>query len=106
MPTTRSVTIGCFSKREPAGCGRTATFRPIFSGNFDPVTPPRRGEEVARYLSNSRHVIVPQAAHGVDGLTNTDCLDKIILEFIEKADAKDLDVSCIDRMAPPPFATK
>ena len=78
----------------------------IFSGNFDPVTPPRRGEEVARYLSNSRHVIVPQAAHGVDGLTNTDCLDKIILEFIEKADAKDLDVSCIDRMAPPPFATK
>ena len=32
----------------------------IFSGNFDPVTPPQRGGEVARYLSNSRHVIVPQ----------------------------------------------
>jgi pimeloyl-ACP methyl ester carboxylesterase len=78
----------------------------IFSGNFDPVTPPQRGEEVARYLSNNRHVIVPQAAHGIDGLTNADCLDKIILEFIERADAKDLDVSCVDRMAPPPFATK
>lgn len=78
----------------------------IFSGNFDPVTPPQRGEEVARYLSNSRHVIVPQAAHGIDGLTNADCFDKIILEFIEKADAKDLDASCLDRMAPPPFQTK
>jgi pimeloyl-ACP methyl ester carboxylesterase len=78
----------------------------IFSGNFDPVTPPQRGEEVARYLSNSRHVIVPQAAHGVDGLTNVDCFDKIILEFIEKADAKDLDVSCIGRVTPPAFATK
>jgi len=77
----------------------------IFSGNFDPVTPPQRGGEVARYLSNSRHVIVPQAAHGIDGLTNANCLDKIILEFIDKADAKDLDVSCVDRMAPPPFAT-
>jgi pimeloyl-ACP methyl ester carboxylesterase len=77
----------------------------IFSGNFDPVTPPQRGEEVARYLSNSRHVIVPQAAHGIDGLTNADCFDKIILEFIEKADAKKLDVSCVDRMAPQPFQT-
>jgi pimeloyl-ACP methyl ester carboxylesterase len=89
--------------REPV---RSSVPALIFSGNFDPVTPPQRGAEVARYLSNSRHVIVPQAAHGIDGLTNADCLDKIILEFIEKADAKDLDVSCIDRMAPPPFATK
>jgi pimeloyl-ACP methyl ester carboxylesterase len=78
----------------------------IFSGNFDPVTPPQRGGEVARYLSDGRHVIVPEAAHGIDGLTNADCVDKIILEFIEKADAKDLDVSCVDRMVPPPFATR
>ena len=89
--------------REPV---RSSVPALIFSGNFDPVTPPQRGEEVARYLSNSRHVVVPQAAHGIDGLTNADCVDKIILQFIEKADAKDLDVSCVDRMAPPPFATK
>ena len=89
--------------REPV---RSSVPALIFSGMFDPVTPPQRGDEVARYLSNSRHVIVPQAAHGIDGLTNADCLDKIILEFIEKADVKDLDVSCVNRMAPPPFATK
>jgi pimeloyl-ACP methyl ester carboxylesterase len=77
----------------------------IFSGNMDPVTPPKYGEEVARHLPNSRHVIIPQAAHGVDGLTDPDCIDRIAIEFLDK-DAKNLDVSCVEHMAPPPFATK
>jgi pimeloyl-ACP methyl ester carboxylesterase len=78
----------------------------IFSGNMDPVTPPQRGEEVARYLPNSRHVIIPQAGHGVDGLTEPECVDRIIMEFMEKGDAKQLNVSCVERMAPPPFVTE
>jgi pimeloyl-ACP methyl ester carboxylesterase len=78
----------------------------IISGNLDPVTPPQRGEEVARYLPNSRHIIIPQAGHGVDGLTNADCADRLILAFMEKANAKNLDVSCVSKMAPPPFATR
>jgi len=77
----------------------------IFSGNLDPVTPPQRGEEVARYLPNSRHVIIPQAGHGVDGLAEPECVDRIIMEFMEKGDAKQLDVGCVERMVPPPFAT-
>jgi pimeloyl-ACP methyl ester carboxylesterase len=77
----------------------------IFSGNMDPVTPPQRGEEVARVLPNSRHVIVPQAGHGVDGLTDPGCVDRLIMEFIEKGDARGLDVSCVERMTPPPFVT-
>src|SRR5437773_3211376 len=40
----------------------------IFSGNMDPVTPPKYGDEVASYLPNSRHVVIPEAGHGVDGL--------------------------------------
>jgi pimeloyl-ACP methyl ester carboxylesterase len=78
----------------------------IFSGNMDPVTAPQRGEEVARYLPNSRHVIIPQAGHGVDGLTEPECADRIIMEFMEKGDAKQLNVSCVERMAPPPFVTE
>lgn len=78
----------------------------IFSGNLDPVTPPQRGEEVARFLSNSRHVIIPEGGHGPFGLTNVDCLDKLIIEFIDKADAKNLNLSCVERMAPPPFTTE
>ncbi|HZA38665.1 MAG TPA: alpha/beta hydrolase [Candidatus Baltobacteraceae bacterium] len=78
----------------------------IFSGNMDPVTPPRYGEEVARHLPNSRHVIIPQAGHSVDGLSDAGCIDRIAIEFLEKGDAKNLDVSCVERMAPPPFVTK
>jgi pimeloyl-ACP methyl ester carboxylesterase len=77
----------------------------IFSGNMDPVTPPQRGDEAARSLPNSRHVIVPQAGHGVDGLTDPGCLDRLIMEFMETGDAKNLDVSCVEQMTPPPFVT-
>jgi len=78
----------------------------IFSGNMDPVTPPKYGEEVARHLPNSRHVIIPEAGHGVDGLTDTGCIDRVVIEFLDKGDAKNLDASCVERMAPPPFVTK
>jgi pimeloyl-ACP methyl ester carboxylesterase len=78
----------------------------IFSGNMDPVTPPKYGEEVARHLPNSRHVIIAEAGHGPDGLTDPDCIDRIAIEFLAKGDAKNLDVSCVERMAPPPFVTK
>jgi pimeloyl-ACP methyl ester carboxylesterase len=77
----------------------------IFSGNMDPVTPPQRGEEIAKNLPNSRHVIIPQAGHGVDGLTDFGCVARLIMEFMETADAQRLDISCVERMAPPPFAT-
>jgi pimeloyl-ACP methyl ester carboxylesterase len=77
----------------------------IFSGQMDPVTPPQRGAEVAKYLPNSRHIIVPQAGHGIDGLTNQDCIDKLIIAFMEKGDASGLDASCVEKMTAPPFAT-
>ena len=78
----------------------------IFSGNLDPITPPQRGEEVAKYLPNSRQVIIQEAGHGVDGLSDGGCIDRIIIDFMDKGSANDLDTSCVDRMAPPPFVTK
>jgi pimeloyl-ACP methyl ester carboxylesterase len=78
----------------------------IFSGNMDPVTPPKYGEEVARYLPNSRHIIIPEAGHGVDGLKDAGCIDRITIEFLDKGDAKNLDVSCVERMTRPPFVIK
>lgn len=77
----------------------------IFSGNTDPVTPPKYGEEVAAHLPNSRHIVIREAGHGVDGLTDPGCIDRIANEFLDKGNAKNLDVSCIEQMAPPPFAT-
>jgi len=78
----------------------------IFSGNMDPVTPPKYGEEVSRHLPNSRHVLIAEAGHDVDGLTDPACIDRIALEFLEKGDAKNLDVSCVEKMKAPPFVTK
>ena len=78
----------------------------IFSGNMDPVTPPKYGEEVAKYLPNSKHIVMPEAGHGADGLTDAGCVDRVAIEFLDKGDAKNLDVSCIQGMKPPPFATK
>ena len=78
----------------------------IFSGYMDPVTPPERGEEVASHLPNSKHVIISHGAHGTEGLTNVECLDKLMLEFLSKGNAKDLDTTCVERVLPPPFVTK
>jgi len=78
----------------------------IFSGNMDPITPPKYGEEVARHLPNSRHLVIPEAGHGPHGLSDAGCLDRIAIEFLDKGDAQNLDVSCVERMARPPFATK
>jgi pimeloyl-ACP methyl ester carboxylesterase len=77
----------------------------IFSGNMDPVTPPKYGEEVAKHLRNSRHIIIAEAGHSVDALKDPGCVDRIAIEFLDKGDAKNLHVSCVERMAPPPFVT-
>jgi pimeloyl-ACP methyl ester carboxylesterase len=75
----------------------------IISGYMDPVTPPEWGESVAEHLPNSRHVVIHHLAHDGDGLSNFECLNKVILEFFARGDAKALDTSCSGQMLPPPF---
>jgi pimeloyl-ACP methyl ester carboxylesterase len=62
----------------------------LLSGSLDPVTPPEGAESVARHLSNSLHIVVPGAGHGVGG----PCIDGIIAQFIETASIERLDTSC------------
>ena len=78
----------------------------IVSGNLDPVSPPERGEEVARHLPNSRHIVIAQGAHIHFGLTNAECIDDLMLEFLAKADARDLDTRCLESIQPPQFVTE
>jgi pimeloyl-ACP methyl ester carboxylesterase len=70
----------------------------LFSGTLDPVTPPRWGEEAARHLPNSLHVVVP-GAHGVFG----SCTDRIMEQFLSQGSVKDIDTSCVKSMTLPPF---
>jgi pimeloyl-ACP methyl ester carboxylesterase len=78
----------------------------ILTGEWDPVTPPANGDEAARYLPNSKHVIVPHGGHGFFGLEGLDCIDGLIDRFIDTANAKDLDTSCIARVKRRGFVLK
>ena len=72
------------------------------SGEFDPVTPPRYGDEVVKTLPNGRHLVLPGQGHSV---LATGCMPKLFAQFVEKADAKALDATCLQRLKPsPPFA--
>jgi pimeloyl-ACP methyl ester carboxylesterase len=78
----------------------------IFTGEWDPVTPPANGDFVARSLPNSLHVVVPHGAHGLGGLEGTDCIDRLSVEFIERGSANGLDTACVKTIRRRGFALK
>lgn len=67
----------------------------IVTGEWDPVTPPANGDAVAKTLSNSMHLVIPDGAHALAGLENIQCLERIISQFISSAAVKDLDTGCV-----------
>jgi pimeloyl-ACP methyl ester carboxylesterase len=73
----------------------------LISMELDPVTPPRFGEQAARHLSRSRHLVIPRASHLVDGA----CMDGIIARTIEQGTADGVDASCLEEIRRPPFVT-
>jgi pimeloyl-ACP methyl ester carboxylesterase len=72
------------------------------SGEFDPVTPPRYGDAAIARLANARHLVLPGQGHTP---INVGCMPQLFAQFIETADAKALDASCLDRLAPLPPGT-
>lgn len=72
----------------------------MFSGSQDPVIPPHWGEEAARDLPNSLHLIIP-GAHRVAGL----CVDSIRQQFLDNPSIHDLDISCTEAIHMAPFRT-
>jgi pimeloyl-ACP methyl ester carboxylesterase len=72
------------------------------SGEYDPVTPPRYGDEVVKTLPKGRHLVLPGQGHSV---ITTGCMPKLFARYLETADAKGLDAACLKRLRPtPPFA--
>ncbi|SEO42277.1 alpha/beta hydrolase fold [Luteibacter sp. UNC138MFCol5.1] len=71
----------------------------LMSGEFDPVTPPRYGDDVVKGLPNGRHLVLKGQGHNV---VARGCMPRVLERFIDKADAKGLDVSCLDRLRPLP----
>ncbi len=74
----------------------------VLSGEYDPVTPPRYGEEVLKTLPNGSHLVFPGQGHNVIGVG---CMPKLFAQFLESANTKTLDAACLQRLQPrPPFA--
>lgn len=72
------------------------------SGELDPVTPPRYGDEVVATLPRGRHLTLAGQGHGVLGIG---CMPRLFAQFIERIDAGSLNPQCLNRLsAVPPFA--
>jgi pimeloyl-ACP methyl ester carboxylesterase len=86
----------------------TRSERPVllFTGEFDPVTPPAHAAETAKYLPNSLNLVVPHGAHGQDGLVGVECLDNVVADFVERGTTRGLDTSCVAKLRRAGFATK
>jgi pimeloyl-ACP methyl ester carboxylesterase len=76
----------------------------VLSGGLDPATPPRHGERVVQALgAKARHVVVPNAGHGVMG---TGCMRDVVFRFVDAAtgeDALKVDAACAAAIPRPPM---
>lgn len=72
----------------------------VLSGDLDPVTPPRRGEDLAAGFSRVLHVVAPGTGHGA---TARGCVSELVAEFVQAGSADDLDTSCVDELKRPGF---
>jgi pimeloyl-ACP methyl ester carboxylesterase len=75
----------------------------LLSGGADPVTPPSSGDRVARTLKRSRHVVVPDGGHGLDGMKGGECISQMISAFVAAGSTESLDTYCVTRMRRPDF---
>ncbi|KZC38401.1 MULTISPECIES: alpha/beta hydrolase [Rhodanobacter] len=72
----------------------------LLAGQYDPVTPPRYADEVAKGLPNARVLVLKGQAHSVMA---TGCTPQLIQHFVEQPEPKTLDASCLDRLQPTPI---
>jgi pimeloyl-ACP methyl ester carboxylesterase len=77
----------------------------VFSGYFDPVTPPSMAEQIIQTLPNSYLITIPGMSHTFDGLANPECFDRIVVDFFNDPSAMPSS-KCINEMTPEEYQTK
>ena len=79
----------------------------LMNGERDPVTPAKDALKVAETLPNSRTMIVPDGAHGSNGLEGLSCLHDIETRFVDQGNFDGLDLEgCIASIRRRPFPTE
>ena len=71
----------------------------LVSGDTDPGTPPRWGEEVKSFMPNSIHLVVPGGGHTPDNA----CTRSIRAELFRTGATQGLDLSCMAKLQPMQF---
>ncbi len=71
----------------------------LITGAEDPATPPSWAEHAAAGLSHSRVVAIPHGTH----LTQSLCIDHMIVEFVNQGVASGIDTGCVNQIHNPPF---
>jgi pimeloyl-ACP methyl ester carboxylesterase len=71
----------------------------LISGEMDPATPPSFAAGEAKFLPNSRHVVIREGTH----LTASPCIDKLVAQFVDRGSMDGLDTGCVGAIKHPPF---
>lgn len=71
----------------------------LLAGQFDPVTPPRYAQAIARQLPNSRVLLANGQGHSVLG---RGCFPKLAARFVDTRDALALEADCVKNFSPVP----
>lgn len=70
----------------------------VFSGRFDPITPPLWGRQVADRLPNATFVLLPSVSHAA--VLEDACADRLLAAFLDDP-TEPLDASCVAAATPP-----
>lgn len=73
----------------------------LLSGEFDPVTPPAGGAEVARALTRGRHVVIRNNGHPIGNAEA--CIARMVGQFVDTASPDAVDTQCADAVPLVPF---
>jgi pimeloyl-ACP methyl ester carboxylesterase len=71
----------------------------LLSGAQDPVTPPRRAEAAAKWMTAAQHLVVKNAGHIVSPLG---CVPRLLREFFD-APGRPVQAKCLDEIPAPTF---
>jgi pimeloyl-ACP methyl ester carboxylesterase len=71
----------------------------LLSGELDPVTPPRYGEQILPGLTHARQLIFKGQGHSLLG---RGCMPQLLGKFIDRPDPKQLDAGCLDKLSGTP----
>jgi pimeloyl-ACP methyl ester carboxylesterase len=71
----------------------------VIGGEFDPVTPPRYGEQIVGGLSHARLLVAKGQGHAV---MTAGCMPRLIGDFVREPVPAKLDPACLDRLGSAP----